>query len=1101
MNINNFDNNDRKIIGYAAAVLFFSCLLLWQDGWIYSLVESKLEPGNSIGQVILTKNDTRRRHSTTFSWTPLSQTNKVFQGDSIFTGANSKIVIKTAGGEEIEVAENSMVVINEGQDSISIDIGFGSIQSKVQSKKLLITSNNNITEVTANRSSVIRVDAGSGRSLVFNVLKGEASVKSDNDSKVLKVSDLQEVRPGQKINEADSTTIDLKYPETNQYLKIGDGQPLVLKWNPSRKVKRTKIKIATDSDFKNTLVDSFVDDTQYAAYSLPKDTLLYWQVMAEGGLSRTQSFAVVGNRPPVLALPRTGQTIYFDPSIAETATGTKVDLSWELGSLATDFVVQLARSRNMAKDLVTAKSKKQTWTAPYLTEGKYFWRVRSGHFANDKWSDIAEFSVGREQPKNLPPPVPQSSDVHIIQAKNNLPLSNSLKQMSTRQLEKWISNPLRLRWGKVIGASQYEVQISTNSNFRYLVHRQTVNDNSLTWQSVVPGNFFWRVRAINASGDYGLFANYKVVVVKTETPIAMSDALIIDEVTELELMNSRPPPVKLSWKPVLFAKNYELRLSDTNDFSKARVVVTDDFNHTVNLDKAQVLYWKIQALDNNRTPISNPSDTFRFEFQRIYKDPATSSLLTALFPRHQDSVALVAKNRHEIDFKWNKIPDAKKYNVELSHSIKFSEVIHKEITNNNYFTYTKKFDSSTVYWRIRSESKDGVSDWTQPFRFDISYETKPFDFETSERIFIARLKAQERQKELLLAYQRKINRMRSPASTVDVQLEAPQILNPVPAFEVESNIPSSITAEQLVSQRFRQFYTQLKNLHTFRWVKVPAAERYFIHISRDPEFKEVIVNAPCWDNYFEWDTLRPGRYYYRVQAFNDRYSPSDFSVIQKIDILVAPPIQTGSDQFVSISDEPQEMRAPPSPVQLSWRPVVFARQYEIEVAQSTDYTDSKIYRTSDFKIDMQLYTEGTYYWRIRPIGDRDIVIGQYSGSRSFEMIQTERQPAQLNKLTGLYPIDRALIFVGKGTMKIPFYWKSPNPNEPQILEISKSKDFKSLLTKESVRSSSIHIKKDLPEGNIFWRVRTGNLTSDVFEFLLRREENAQKKGPLLKADP
>lgn len=207
MNFRSFEKTDRRILSIAIILLVLSTLLLWQDGWIYRVVQTKHFNAEKIGEVASLENDVRRRFEVALSWLPLRSKTDIYQGDSIFTGNKSTVIIETVSGEKISISPNSLVVINRKKDSISLDIGFGSVESRVQNgKKLFITSNNNLTEI-AGSNAAIKVDAGDGSKLLLNVLAGEVRVRADGGDKILRGTDAAEILNTGKVFDASKPTI------------------------------------------------------------------------------------------------------------------------------------------------------------------------------------------------------------------------------------------------------------------------------------------------------------------------------------------------------------------------------------------------------------------------------------------------------------------------------------------------------------------------------------------------------------------------------------------------------------------------------------------------------------------------------------------------------------------------------------------------------------------------------------------------------------------------------------------------------------------------------------------------------------------------------
>lgn len=1086
MNFQRFEKIDKRIISTATVTLLLSLLLFWQDAWIYRLVQRQHGELEQIGEVTVIENDVRRRFEVALSWLPLSKRNEVYQGDSIFTGKNSTVVIETKSGERITIAPNSLVVINKKQDSLSIDIGFGSVQGKVdKGKKLFVTSNNNLAELDGDNATV-KIDAGEGNNLVLNVIAGEVKVKSGSSEKTLRQDDLKELTQKGDALDVNRPPVQLLAPLANQIFKLSDDKPIVFQWKTARPFSRMKLKIASDPNFKNVVQDARVDGDSFSAYNLPRDTPLYWQLLTEGGTSTVNSFGLVGERAPTPVNPTPGFQFFYDPAMPKPVAGSRVTLSWEAGSLTTHYELQLASDLNFKNILHTHKTKEKTFTFELLTKGNYFWRVRSIDFENLAWSPTSSFKVGPEPTQNLAAPIPLLTDntAYLPTKLHGLPFTyvRSVYANKARQLiETW---PV-IRWSTVAGADKYTLQVSRNSDFTDLVINKSTLQNFFTWKRADLGDYYWRVRGESASYKNALYSRVQKLKIALQPPQNLSKTLITDEVPDPILLNAPPPPLKLTWNPTVYTKFYELEFSDKSSFANSQKYIVEATNFEVEVKQPGLFYWRLRSLDERKTPMSPFTTAYTIEFQRIYKDPTLVKNLIAVYPKQQDSIILVGRHSSEIEFKWSKPYDDAKYRIELSTAPDFQNIFFTAESNENFYKYTETLPDRVIYWRVRAETKDFVTDWTGANRFLISYESTPFDFEQSDLMFQARLRAKERQQELLAAQRRRLLTLRTPASALELRLDTPQMLAPIQKFVIESNLDPALSVSQLTRQPFEKFFSQVRNYPTFKWEKVPAAERYVFEIARDREFTKIVSKTPCWNPYFTWEAIRPGQFYYRIQAFNDRYNRSNYSEIESLSVSVTSPVITSADNFVEVFDEPRDMWAPPSPFTLSWTPVVFSRGYEVEFSEKLDFKIAKVFKTQDVKAEFRVSKSGLYYWRVRPINENGIGIGEFSSVRSVEVIQTHRGPASAGELTGLYPTDRTLVFVGKGLMNLPFLWSSQEPD--LRIEISSTANFEKVLTQIDAKNGSAVVNSNLPPGRIYWRLRSREKISPVYDFFLRRE--------------
>ena len=1096
MNFKLFKKSDRRILIVALLLFFLSTLLLWQDGWLIRFGERTVTL-DKIGDVTDSKNDVRRRFVVALSWLPLKKYAEVYQGDSVFTGPNSSVVIKISSGEELIVAPNSFVVISQKKDAVAVNIGFGSIEGQMgKDKKLLISSNNTVTEVKG-RDARIKVDAGEGNKLLLNVVAGEVRVRSQDNENILRTTEKALLTP-KGIN-YDEPNIAIVGPLEDQHLKFHFDEPIPFRWKTPHPFTRMKVKISSDVNFKKILVDSRVDENNYTAYNLPRDVKLYWQVMGEGGISRIQSFTMIGDHPPTPTSPRPGHEFFYDPAVPVNLAGSQISLEWEPGSSRDQFEVELATSRDLKRDLRKFTSLKSHLDVGFLPKGNYFWRVRSTEFPNERWSSISSFKVDPEPSKMLSAPVPViTAENFLIPTKIHGLTAAEFSKFSTEKWQNYIEALPELHWSTVAHAKRYGFQISANKDFQKLMGSQNSSQSFYRLKLIEPGQFYWRVKSENATADAGLYTSTQTLNVGVAPPQSLTKPLIIDEVPDRELLDATPPALKISWNPTVFTKFYEVEFGSSSDYKSATTFITANNDRQIQIERPGVYFWRVRSLDNQRNPISPYSPSYTLEFKRIYRDPALSKNLLAIYPQQQDSIIMVGRDQSEIEFRWSNAYREKKahYRIELSYEPNFETVFFSDSTEYNFYKYKTPFMASVVYWRVRAEASNFTSEWTGANRFLVSYERDGFGLAKSDQMFEARQRAQERQNTLLAEYRSRVAFMRSPAASRLIQLDAPQFAPKLNEFKIESNLNRNLTPLQMAAQPFANFYEQVRNYPTLRWDKVPSAERYIVEIARDPQFQNLIVKTPTTESFYTWESVRPGDFYYRVQAFNEKYTQSPRTPTEHLKVLVESPTPTSQDQFVEVFDEPRGFWPPPQPFRLTWTPVVFARGYEVEFSEDAFFSNAKLFKTVANNFEFTVSKNGLYFWRVRALGSTGVEISAYSPIRSVEIIQTQRGPASVNGLAGLFPLNRTMVFVGHGTMNLPFQWLNPKASDRMTqVEISTDPTFKTILAAAASKSQKVLIQKNLPEGKLFWRVRSENEVSSVYEFQLRREYEPYQRAP------
>jgi hypothetical protein len=1085
-----FDSLDRRILTGAAALVILSTLLNWADGWIFSAVSTNRTDAKTIGQITKSDNDVRRRREIDFSWIPLANKQAVYEGDSIFTGDKSGATIKTESGSEINIAPNSLVVVSLKSNSISLDIGFGSVESRIEKgKTLLISLNNTVTEVTGD-GAVVKVDAGEGNKILLNVISGKVNLNTPDGQKSVDRNQGAEINLAGHLKQKTPAKIELIQPIQGQRFKNKENLGVLFKWQTNQDLDRMKIKVATDKNFTNVIADSRVGLNNFTGFNLPSDQTVFWQIQTEIGTSEIGEFVVVGSRPPILVLPKNGQEFYYEPMSSESLLGTNVDLKWTEGSKAKTFGVQVASDPNFTTNLQNHTTKLETIQIPMLTRGLYFWRVKSLDFPDNDWSQSATFSVGPAPNRKLPAPVlTQNTVIHFLStAPHELP-AVAMSELNQRQWLKLIENPLTLRWQSVQKAQKYSLQVANDPSFKTIVASTTTTSTNYRWSTATPGLYYFRVRAINSEFADGLFSATQRIEVGVAAPLALSKPLVVDEVPDRKLLNLAPPPLKLKWLPTVFSNQYEIEFSDQSDFQGALRTITSASERLFQVDKPGIFYWRVRALNNKQIPVSEFSGTYTLEFQRMYRNPRDLSNLVAINPKQQDSIIMIGADKSQIDFLWSNPFKGAKYRLELAQSPDFEDVFFTKLINGNQYSYDKTFPSRVVYWRVRAENKDFVSQWTGANRFLITYENKSFSFQESDQLFAARIKAKDRQEKLLALQRRRILELRSPAAAL-VRLDQPQLLDTVENYVLVGNFPRGTPGASLARTEFDNYYAMVTNLPVFKWTYIPATERYFVTIAADPQFRQVIESVPAWDPVFVWEQPRPGKFYYRVQAFNERYERSLPSTTGVINVKTQTPVVTSQDTFVELHDELPSLSLPPSPITLTWTPVIYARNYEILFSDVPDFSSYTTYIATDNFKTIRVPKNGTYYWRVRATNRSGVAISDDSPTRAIEVVSTSRTIASDNTLAGLFPIKRTMVFVGSGLMNLAFHWMKTDQSRPTKIEVATDKDFLNVIATDQSTKTNVMISKVWPAGKLFWRLSNGETKSPTYEFVLRQEKRS-----------
>ena len=252
---------------------------------------------------------------------------------------------------------------------------------------------------------------------------------------------------------------------------------------------------------------------------------------------------------------------------------------------------------------------------------------------------------------------------------------------------------LNLSWENVAGAGEYELQISTTSDFSI----NEVNQKGITETSWEITNlshetkYFWRVRAwdnfaVSNWSDAYIFITFKEGPVLTD-PANNS----VDVNTD----------VTFSWNALSGAEDYEIQVAAAFDFSTIERSLNNLTSPNVlieDLGNEKTYYWRVRA----NFP-EGPSDWSQvFTFNTIRSGP------DLIYPPDNDTNISV-----HINFSWSGISSAISYQLQVSTDAQFTgSEFNIDNINDTKYEETAFAHSQQYFWRVRAHFDDGSSAWS-----------------------------------------------------------------------------------------------------------------------------------------------------------------------------------------------------------------------------------------------------------------------------------------------------------------------------------------------------------------------------------------------------
>jgi hypothetical protein len=168
----------------------------------------------------------------------------------------------------------------------------------------------------------------------------------------------------------------------------------------------------------------------------------------------------------------------------------------------------------------------------------------------------------------------------------------------------------------------------------------------------------------------------------------------------------------------------------------------------------------------------------------------------------------------------------------------------------------------------------------------------------------------------------------------------------------------------------------------FSWSAVSGADYYTFRAGKDSQFSTIVLRAAkvTGTDYTAALTLETGTYYWSVRpttnGINGAWStPAAFTVAQS------------AQQTAVIPTDKTAIDVTAQPINFQWDAVSGASSYMIQLSAQTNFSTS-IFKIKNIKSTIfaspQTLSQGTYYWRVRPLTNGNW--GAWSAVRSFSIV-------------------------------------------------------------------------------------------------------------------
>ena len=747
-----FAGLDTILVAFGAGILVVSTVLFFLTHGTSPIAKVPNQTNFvSIGSVKLGRGDFRRRVPTGFGWGTIATGDSVFDGDTLFTGDDSEAQL-TLGQNELSIDSNSLLLIKSVQGVTEFDLQYGSLLHKIHNKQMIYIGNNGTTErIDAEKAEVRLMADSSGKGVTVQVLDGEIQISKQNEAeKKAHKGDVARLDAEGQLT-IESPTIALLSPTPDQAMWLAPGLPAKFIWKRAGN-QEVLFEVARDPQFQNSVFKQkmLADHYDFAADKRPEG-ILYWRVTTTdhvGSAPLPWRAQIYQDGAPTAQSPANNQQLAYTSNSG--AKGKIVLFSWDDQTGSTQYDLQVSNDEDFKKIVYKNTLTQKSESSIPLEAGNYFWHVmgKNPERKSPHWSRALAFTITDDKK------VPAKPELSTKQTSFTL-APEVLKSLTPQQEAHGkgfaVAGIPPFIWKSATDAESYEVQLSPDKDFKNAPKFSIKSGLQFSPAHVKPGYIYARVRGVSKSGLTGPYSDKMQLAVFLPAP-ALSHVPYAKELfaTKKEFEEARHE-FKVTWQSQPFAERYELEWAADKDFKLVRKYQVKDHYRVQTVSKPFDYYARVRTIDKNGDPLSGYSDTRLVKYQKqllvaesTKKKPAAPKIIaqrstnskrepagiliatipkpSAIAPESDTSITTFENQKATVSFKWKKISVAQEYQLQIAADPEFENLVGTIWSPETQGKFNGFFPEGKVYWRVRTITKSGYGEWSDPSDFNVLWE-------------------------------------------------------------------------------------------------------------------------------------------------------------------------------------------------------------------------------------------------------------------------------------------------------------------------------------------------------------------------------------------
>lgn len=720
-----------KVLSIPAAIFLCCLALLIRD--YRQEAEGGPADQKPLATIVTSRGDVKRKPPTRMLWFEAKTEQSLYRKDTVRTADGSTSTIRLASGGTIELAENSLIVIEQGKKGIAVDFLGGSVQAHGSGSGVTFRSKG--VEIDTGKADV-KLQAGKTGEVELDVQKGTVQVGRGGITQTLSENQKGKVTAS-GLKEVQTVPTRLIAPRSGE-LKLSraganvEAETVEFKYEIKRAVGAVVLEVAQDGAFGRIEKSLTLGSPQPGVFTqrleLPQGRH-HWRLREEvgasggpGAVAETWSFELRSVDEPRLLSPAPGVSLALGKEPARQR------FSWQMPPFLDRTRLEIARDSAFRNIEQKQKLDGQTSSEIELADpGRFFWRVVGVSEGGENPVEVAsaprEFKV--EKWKVAAP------DLISPREQASLIVQEEAPQVSFRWSEAKASIPDAPR------DREYRVEVARDPGFESVVTKLDVTDTSTNWEAKQElGSLYWRVQAREPGGEWSTpsaprgFVLVSGMPVGTKSPAERSTHSFEGE-----------PKLELNWEKVTGAVGgYQVQLSRDSHFEKGSTweINAQDASAQVASFKPPsgptewiegLYFWRIRALDKAGKPFRSSSvASFELKAKDILPPPVLGEHSPAgrklanlpgkdgVGPPSEVRDPTLGTEDREFTLQWPPVEGAVDYQIEVR---KDQKVVQDQIVQGTQWR-TKWLEGNYTY-RVRARSPDGKKGrWSDPGGFAVA---------------------------------------------------------------------------------------------------------------------------------------------------------------------------------------------------------------------------------------------------------------------------------------------------------------------------------------------------------------------------------------------